>query len=382
MVVLGWLRSIELRRGCRFIALIGATVLAFLTGPVFRAEGDEKQERTPSTLVQKSQAPPFEAAEFKPGFSPGDIEQLKDGRLLMCVDVAGQIEAMTSSDEGKTWSKRVVLVPRPEGDAGYFHPSLTRIGNDEILLSYQYYVKGTRPVFKVTYYRRSKDEGKTWGDQLFMAMDGAFNDKPVRLSTGRILVPVEQEAEVGEHDHQGYVSYTYYSDDNGMSWRPSENKVRALPVEAQEPHVIELKNGHVLMLCRTYHRYVIRSLSTDGGRTWGPHEPIKRLTLSPWSSAIVVKRIPSTGDLLLLRTSGGEGSLRTPFVSILSADEGKTWDRESVIAGDPNEVYGYPCLTFVGDTAVVGYSSKAGARVARIGTKWFYGEPKEQRREQ
>lgn len=335
------------------------------------------EESTPSISVLASEDPLFETIEFQPGFSAGDIEILGDGSLLMCVDVDGQIDSMVSGDQGRTWSKRTVLIPRPGGEAGYYHPSLTRLADGTLLLSYQYYAKGTRPVYKVTYFRRSADDGKTWSEQFFMAMDGAFNDKPIQLSTGRILVPVEQEAEIGEHDHEGYVSYTYSSDDGGMSWRPSENKVRALPVEAQEPHLVELKNRHILMLCRTYHRYVIRSLSTDGGRTWGPHEPIERLTLSPWSSAIVVKRIPSTGDLLLVRTSGGEGSLRTPLVSILSRDEGKTWEKERVLAGDPTEVYGYPCLTFVEGVALIGYSSKAGTRVARVAPKWFYSDPNE-----
>jgi len=184
---------------------------------------------------------------------------------------------------------------------------------------------------------------------------------------------VEREAKVEGGDHAGYVSSVFFSDDNGYSWTRS-NEVNALPVEAQEPHVVELKDGRLMMLCRTYNRFVLRSYSKNKGRTWSQGEPIRELKLPSWSSALNVKRIPSTGDLLLLRSTGGTRGLRTPFVSVLSKDDGKTWTNERVIASDPKENYGYPCLLFIDGIAIVGYGSKAGSRVARIPVKWFYGK--------
>ena len=85
-----------------------------------------------------------------------------------------------------------------------------------------------------------------------------------------------------------------------------------------------------------------------------------------------VKRIPSTGDLLLLRSVGGGPGLRTPFVSVISKDDGRTWINERIIASDPLENYGYPCLLFIDDLVIVGYGSKAGSRVARFPVNWFY----------
>lgn len=314
-------------------------------------------------------------AEKYPGIgSPGDLQLLDDGRLLMSFDKDWGVYARYSDDLGKTWGPECTLAarPQPHADHCYVHSSFIEAANGDLLLFYQYYVYGTRPVYKVNYYRRSLDGGKTWGDQLAMGNDGLFNDKLIRLESGRLIAPVEREAEIGDSDHRGYVSYVYYSDDNGYSWRKSSNEVNVLPVEAQEPHVVELKDGRLMMFCRTYSGYVLRSYSTDKGVTWSKGEPVKDLILSQDSSALSLKRIPATGDLLLLRTTGGTAPNRTPLVSAISSDDGATWEHERVIAGDPTEIYGYPGVQFTDKLALIGFSSRKGAHLARISINWFY----------
>ena len=352
-----------------FLPLRGVVAVVAMLWSIAGAWAEEPaKEGSPSGAL-------FERIQLPKGSGIGDIELLKNGRLLMSLD-GGAILGRFSEDQGKTWGPESTLVPSPKtgGKHGYHHSSLTWVGDDHLLLSYQNYVPGTRPVYKISYYRRSVDGGKTWGDQLFMAFDGLFNDKPVRLSSGRLIAPVEREAQVAGGDHAGYASGVYFSDDNGYSWRKSDNEVKVLPIEAQEPHVVELKDGRLMMLCRTYSGFVLRAYSEDQGVTWSKGEPVKDLKLSSYSSALNVKRIPGTGDLLLLRTTGGEPPRRTPFVSAISRDDGKTWTAERVIAGDPEERYGYPCLMFVDQTAIIGYNSKAGPHVARIAVDWFYGK--------
>lgn len=306
--------------------------------------------------------------------SPGDMELLQDGRLLMTFEKDRGIYGRFSKDLGKTWGPEFTLVskPRPAANHCYVHSNLIHAANGDLLFCYQYYVYGTRPVYKVNYYRRSVDDGRTWGDQLSVGNDGLFNDKMMRLSSGRLIAPVEREAEVGESDHRGYVSYVYYSDDNGYSWRRSENEVNALPTEAQEPHVVELKDGRLLMLCRTYDGFVVRSYSKDDGVTWTAGEPMRELVISQYSSALSVTRIPSTGDLLLLRTTGGVPPNRTPFVSAISKDEGMTWNHERIIADNPEENYGYPSAIFANDMVLVAFNSKQGTHLARIRVDWLY----------
>jgi hypothetical protein len=70
---------------------------------------------------------------------------------------------------------------------------------------------------------------------------------------------------------------------------------------AQEPGVIELKDGTVMMFIRVSRGFQQLSYSKDKGQTWSPmvasniHSP-----LSPASIA----RIPSTGDSLLVWNNG------------------------------------------------------------------------------
>ena len=320
----------------------------------------------------------------------GDIALLGDGRLLLSYSVnrdnsgegavVGDIEARISDNQGRSWAEPYQLVACPKfqrKNEEYRHPGFLRLANGQLLLTYIYFA-GSAPRFAHTYYRRSTDDGATWGEQFIVTphagTNHVFNDKLIQLPSGRILAPCEREIKEEGGDHRGYVSTVFYSDDDGYSWHQSESVVDTLPVEAQEPHLVLLRDGRVMMLCRTYSGYVVRSYSRDEGKTWSPGEAVRSLKLSSNSSALNVKRIPSTGDLVLLRSTGTEGRLRTPFVSAISTDEGLTWSHERMIGSDPDDDYGYPSLTFIDDIALVSYHKRDGIYVARIGVDWFYGK--------
>lgn len=320
---------------------------------------------------------------------PGGMIELNDGRILLAHTYYdeqgkwnGSVAARYSDDRGRSWGAEFTLVNAPmvRTSDRYCHPSFLRLPNGQLLLSY-IYGSGATPLFGHNYYRRSADDGQTWGDQLILCPHPGYNimhnDKLVLLSTGRIVAPIERQELDNGDDHAGYVSYTVYSDDHGYSWRESCNTVNMLPVEAQEPHVVELKDGRLMMLMRTYSGYVTRAYSEDKGESWSKGEAVPELPLPPNSSALCVKRIPSTGDLLLLRCTSGSSEpprRRTPFASVLSKDDGQTWYNERVIAGDPENDYGYASLLFVDDTALISFHARDGLHVARIGTPWFYSK--------
>ena len=346
--------------------------------------------QTASALFEDVHAVEMPRRRFGYRGSAGDIALLNDGRLLLSYtdhcentgenSVVGDIEGRVSQDQGKTWGEPFPLVARPKPertDEGYQHPSFLRLANGQLLLSYIYFA-GSLPRFAHTYYRRSTDDGETWGDQLIVTphagTNHVFNDKLIQLPSGRILAPYEREIREEGGDHRGYVSAVFYSDDDGYSWQQSDNVVDTLPVEAQEPHVVPLRDGRVMMLCRTYSGCVVRSYSADEGVTWSQGEAVRSLTLSTNSSALNVKRIPATGDLILLRSTGTKDRLRTPFVSTISRDEGVTWIHQRSIGSDPDDDYGYPSLTFVDNMALISYHKRDGIYVARIGIDWFYGE--------
>lgn len=317
----------------------------------------------------------------------GDMVELKDGRLLLSYtrgvydkiteDSGPEIVGRYSSDIGKTWGEEFILIPKPRplGDHLYAHPSFLRLDNGDLMVCY-IYDRQSEPWYGHTYYRRSADDGQTWGDQLILTPYSdhvhVHNDKLIKLSSGRIVAAAALLLEPHPGGHSGVGSMAFFSDDGGNRWHPSENVVNELPIEAQEPAIVELKDKRLMMLCRTYNGSVLRAYSADQGRTWSKGELVPELKLPANSSALNVDRIPSTGDLILLRCSGGEGGRRTPFVSTISRDDGKTWEKDRIIQGDPEDDYGYASLTFVKDLALISYHQRDGIHVARIGLDWFY----------
>lgn len=329
-------------------------------------------------LFERIHAVPMEKRQYGYRSWPGDIEELQDGRLLMAYKSDG-IAARISRDCGRTWGEEFPLAPDPQGQGYYCHPSFLRLPNGDLLLSYIYNAE-TNPYHGHNYYRRSIDDGHTWSDQFLLTPWAGYvivhNDKLRQLSDGRIVAPAEyKKHRPTEADHSDYAVVVFYSDTDGYSWQPSDNDIDVLPHEAQEPHIVALKDGRLLLLFRTYSGCVGRSYSADRGQTWAAGELLWDLKLSRRASAITVDRIPSTGDLLLIRCTGeggAEGRYRTPFVAAISQDDGETWIHEKPIADDPDDDYGYQSVTFIDDLVVLSFHARDGLHVARIGIDWFY----------
>jgi sialidase-1 len=314
----------------------------------------------------------------------GNIVQLKDGSLLCAYSING-IRGKISTDLGRTWGEELVLVPNPPPPSktgSYLLPTLVRAPNGDLLISYIYVTVDVpgKPFYAHDYYRRSFDEGKTWGEQFVMtpfpACMAIHNDKIRVMSDGRIIAATHYKKRwplVPENDHGGYVATAFYSDDSGYTWQMSENIVDMNPIEAQEPAVVELKDGRIMLTFRTYSGSAGRAFSSDRGKTWSAGEMVKEWNLPPGgTSPFNIDRIPKTGDLLMTRCTGLTERRRTPFVAAISKDDGKTWSADKVIAGDREDDYGYQSVLILGDLALIGYHKRDGLYLARVGIDWFY----------
>ena len=329
--------------------------------------------------------------EFGYRSAMGSLVELKDGTIMMSYTqsaFAGFTElpspgivCRASKDQGKTWGGPVMLVkdPAPGSTNHYFcHPCLFYAPNGDLMMSYLYCAdvpQGQR-YYGHTYYRRSTDEGKTWSDQFMLTPgDGYLHAyKQKVISGGRIIAPTAfMKIVVKDNDHAGHASTAYYSDDSGYTWRRSENDIDMYPIEVQEPHITQLKDGRLMMTFRTYNGNPGRSFSSDRGKSWSKGELTRDVKMSRNASYITVERIPSTGDLLLVCATGeGPGRYRTPLAAYISQDDGATWKHARDIADDPDEDYGYQTLMFLDDTAILAYHKRDGLYVARIGSDWFY----------
>lgn len=168
-----------------------ALLVLALVGINSNASPDKPDKSTVKPTFEEVHAVPLPKTKFGYRGWMGDMIELKDGTLLMAYTRDRDIVAIKSRDKGKTWGEEFILVsePKPElpGRPYYCHPSFLRLDNGDIILSYIYIGEAT-PRYSTNYYRRSVDDGKTWGDQLVLTPYPGYllvhNDKLVQLSSG------------------------------------------------------------------------------------------------------------------------------------------------------------------------------------------------------
>jgi predicted neuraminidase len=312
--------------------------------------------------------------------SEGTILELDDGRLLLAWadyygpaeqqgdDSPARISAAVSHDQGRTWDPRFTLQENI-GGRNVMCPSLLRLKSGKILLFFLQKNSNDEcfPLLRV-----STDGAKTFSpprpvpmalNPAYIAYMGFNNDRVIQLASGRILVPMFAEKAGASPRNVECLSRVYYSDDDGDSWKPSETivDVKESRIGAQEPGVVELKDGRVMMWLRTSTGKIHACYSADSGKTWGDTEPLG--VTAPISPASI-KRIPTTGDLLMVwNNSPGE---RFPLITGISKDDGRSWQHLKNLDDDPRYTYAYTSINFVGDRALFTYYTNVG----RVGANW------------
>ncbi|HSI36542.1 MAG TPA: sialidase family protein [Tepidisphaeraceae bacterium] len=339
-----------------------------------------------------------------PRNSEGDFAPLSDGRILFVYThftggtgdaAAAHLAARTSADNGQTWSDKDLLVAERPADAqNIMSVSLLRLadrGGQKNRIALFYLLKKSnadcRPVMRI-----STDDGKTWTEpRLCMPDVGYFvvnNARAVQLKSGRILLPAAEHNWKKDKpgQHRG-VACTFYSDDDGVTWKRSASALEAPEASRsglQEPLVVELTDGRIMMLCRTDQGSQFRSYSADAGHTWEPAKPTD--LLSPLSPASVT-RLPKTGHLLMAWNdhTGIDPKLkgkRTPLTVAISKDDGQTWTNRKTLYADPLGWYCYTAIHLTADDHVLlahcagqqakGSSGLATTVVTRFAVEWLY----------
>ncbi len=315
----------------------------------------------------------IEPTAEQPRNSEGDIIELKDGRLCLVYTrfTGGTADHSTadlvmrvSQDGGKSWSDDQIVV-RHEGGQNVMSVSLLRLADQRIALFYarKESLEDCRPLMRI-----SSDEAATFGPPTTCITDevGYYvlnNDRVVQLGGGRLVVPVALHNKPGQEkpDWAGRVM-CYLSDDVGQTWRRSQSVLEGRSPEGervtvQEPGVVELKDGRLMMLCRTNAGSQYVAYSQDQGDTWS--EPAPSNLRSPLSPA-TVERIPWSGELLCVWNDHSgvhpfAAGKRTPHCVAISRDEGQTWSGSRVIEPDPDGWYCYTAMTFLKDRVLLAY---------------------------
>jgi sialidase-1 len=281
----------------------------------------------------------------------------------------GQVVAMTSRDQGETWSYPRVLLDSAldDRDSGVVETAHgTLLVTTFTSLAYEPALAGqlaaaTWPAERIARWKsvhdrldeagrkaelgqwliRSTDGGRTWSARLPSVVNSPHG--PIQLRDGRLLYS-GKELWTGGH-RVGVCE----SADDGVTWqwlveipaRPGDDPVE----DYHELHAAEAADGRLVVQIRKENKAnnneTLQSESADGGKTWSePH------AIGVWGQPSHLLRLR---DGRLLMTYGHR---REPFgnQARLSEDGGRTWSEPLPISQDGiSGDLGYPSTVELGD---------------------------------
>lgn len=256
-----------------------------------------------------------------------------------------KLMSMTSFDGGLTWG-----IPEKEFDLpgqAYHANQVIEDHSGKLQCIFTLFEKGEGGFYGRLYnvwYCHTDQSGKNWTSpkEIFRGYIGALQGF-TQLKSGRMLaafakaVPERiKKPPEGEIDYGWNDIISIYSDDDGKSWRPSENSLKIASRRGTvtryggiEPAIVELKNGKVWMLIRTNTGYLYESYSDNGGKSWQQAEPTQFISSN---SPAAILRLSDNRIIIFWCSDqcwdnprsyadGGRGILH----AAISDDGGKTW---------------------------------------------------------
>lgn len=388
----------------RQLWIVGLAVVAM----AFAANSEGNVAAKPHAVLELRHGP------GNPRNSEGDFAVLKDGHILFAYSkytgTSGHdhaqcvIAARESSDRGETWSgDRILAVNKKDPQGNVMSVSLLRLKSGKLALFY--IVKESAADGRITssiLMKTSADEGKTWSsprDCSFIcpiAYRVLNNARIVRLKSGRVLIPLAEHRtcpEGGDKVEGSAHLFCLYSDDDCATWKMSEYVPHPPRHCQQEPGVIELKDGRVMMWYRTGEGRQWQAFSSDAGHTWSAPEP--STMYSPCSPATIV-RLKSgqllgvwndhenRTDLMISNRKGRREPARTPLTVGLSSDDGCTWPRRCNLEDGFDQAHGrrywycYTAVLELEDRLLIAYCAENGlsdSRITSVPLEWVSALP-------
>ncbi|MSU49808.1 MAG: exo-alpha-sialidase [Opitutus sp.] len=320
------------------------------------------------------------------------------------VDPFGQVHAMTSRDDGATWTFPRVLLDSvtDDRDSGVIETAKsTLLVTTFTSLAYEAHLQKasvfgehtdtgwtskSMPPEQLAKWRaaherlgdverkaelgewviRSTDGGRTWSPRIATVVNSPHG--PIQLRDGSLLYAGKklwaQERKIG----------VSVSSDDGLTWQwlaeiPTRQGDKGSSYH--ELHAVEAANGTIVAQIRNHNDAdkgsTLQTESADGGRTWSSPHPI----CYGFPSHLLRLR---DGRLLM-----SYGYRRKPYGNRarISTDHGKTWTEEVVISADGKDGdLGYPSTVELADGTLVTvwYESLAKPKLAVLRqAKWRLG---------
>lgn len=211
----------------------------------------------------------------------------------------------------------------------------------------------------------STDDGKTWSKPQNITKqvrDSTWRislqgpGRGITMEDGTLVFPF-QYVDSAMMPHATMI----YSKNRGQTWHLAETSAKSNTTEAQ---VVELNPGEIMINARD-NRGGSRAIYTtkDMGKTWQEHPTSRSALIEPVCMASLIK-VPasqnSTKKEILLFSNPNHLSQRKDITIKASTDGAKTWPAEHQVLLDNQKGWGYSCLTMI-DKETVGilYESSA-----------------------
>jgi predicted neuraminidase len=264
------------------------------------------------------------------------IEKTTDGKLL-CVWYQGAYEGAPGTAirisklpaGGEHWSPAADIFMYSGTPLG--NPVLFTINGDNKIFLIFSILFGESWTESVLFISSSADSGENWSNPelLFPSKGLMAKTKPLVLSSGRVLIPLYDEA--------GYYPVILVVEKTGR-WASGQISAETMSRGiAIQPALTEIEGGKQLMLCRTSRSSIWKSISSNNGLSWSLCEPTN---LPNPDSALDLLNLG--GGKLVLAFNDSD-THRHSLKLALSIDWGKSWTSLAEADGGEGE-YSYPCL--------------------------------------
>ena len=306
------------------------------------------------------------------------LVKLRDGGLMCCwfggshegeADVA-IYGARRDIAQGSVWSNPVKLA---DGASANWNPVLFYLQNGALLL---FYKEGQQIASWRTMVMTSHDDGRSWSAPAELVPGdvsggrGPVRNKPIRLSSGRILAG-------GSTEHGLWEAFADISEDEGLSWRKStsvridnlqyqqgektaESDIAVSPQSFYGRGVIQpslwqspaAKGGSVHMLLRSSEGFVYRADSEDEGEHWSTAYALK---LPNNNSGLDLVTMGEGRLLLVCNPVAANWGMRSPLSLFISEDDGYTWQKLLDLENKPGE-FSYPAIIAADGRVYISYT--------------------------